>query len=808
MKRSFLSRFALAAILFLFAASCSAPIQFSILASPTPTSTQTPTPLPTATATPTPTPSPTPLPAERLQFGETALFIGDYELARQEFEQVQSSAPDESTLAAALTGIARTYYAQRNYPAAVTQLKAVVADHPTSPAAAEAWYFLGESYATLQAFPEAAEAYGHYLELRPEPLAGYVQSQRGNAFLAAGNGQAAAAAFQAALSSPPPGDPVWLRLKLAQAYSLQQDYTSAVTLLLDIYQTSANDYAKAQANWLLGSVYLALGNPEQAYSRFQDSVINYPASYDTYTALVELVNAGQPVSDLNRGIVDFYAQQYGLCVDALTRYIESGQAADAMPFYYRALCQQAGDQIDAALADFSKVIADFSSDRYWARAYDEKAYTLWAYKDRYEEAAELLLAYVARAGDAANAPDQLFEAARIYERGGKLELAASTWEQLVTAYPGYERSLRGLILAGVSYYRLQDYPRARTTFQRALVLSDSPEIQAAATLWIGKTHQAEGNLDAAHTAWQEAVQKDPTGYYSERAAELLVDQPPFNIENPFNLGYDLDSERAGAETWLRETFNLPAETVLSGLGGLEKDPALIRGEELYRLGRYAEARDEFETLRQAALPDAAATYRLMNFFLQRSFYRMAILSSRQILDLAGLDDAGTLRAPRYFNHVRFGIYFRDLVLSASTEEDLNPLFVLSVIRQESLFESVAQSGAGARGLMQIVPATGQELASQLTWPADYTADDLDRPVVSVTFGTRYLARQRDLFDGSLIATLAAYNGGPGNTQIWNEIAGGDPDLLLEVIRAEETRTYIRQIFEFFNLYQLIYEQKP
>ena len=280
------------------------------------------------------------------------------------------------------------------------------------------------------------------------------------------------------------------------------------------------------------------------------------------------------------------------------------------------------------------------------------------------------------------------------------------------------------------------------------------------------------------------------------------------LKTHFNLGYDLDVERSEAETWLRQTFQLPPETVLSGLGGLENEPAYLRGEELYRLGRYAEARNEFETLRQAATADAAATYRLMNFFLQRSLYRSAILSSRQILDLAGLDDAGTLRAPRYFNHIRFGIYYRDLVLSTAEKNGLNPLLVLSVIRQESLFSSIAESGAGARGLMQIIPTTGQELASQLAWPANYSADDLDRPLINVTFGTHYLARQRDAFDDSIYAALAAYNGGPGNTLIWDEMAGGDPDLLLEVVRAEETRTYIRQIFEFFNLYRLIYEQKP
>ena len=523
----------MALVLLMLAAACSAPVQLAIISTPTPTSTETPTPSPTATLTPTPTPSPTPLPAELLEFGESALFLGDYENAREEYKQAQAVASDETLAAAADTGIARTYFSQRDFPSAVSQLKAVLAKYPNAPTTADAWYFLGESYFTLQAYPEAAEAYARYLQLRPEPLQGYIQARRGDALLAAGDGAGAAAALQAALEAPPPGDPVWLRLELAQAFTLQQDYTAAVTLLLDIYQTTDNDYANAQANWLLGQVYLALGESEQAYSRFQDSVSNYPASYDSYSGLVELVNAAQPVSDLDRGVVDYYAGQYGLCVEALNRYIDSGQAAEATPYYFRALCLRASNQTTEALDDFAFVIENYTNDRYWARAYDEKAYTLWAYLDRYEEAAELLLAYVARAGDAVDAPDELYEAARIYERGGNLELAASTWEQLVNAYPAYNRTLRALILSGVSIYRLGDYPRARTTFQRTLILSDDAEIQAAAYLWIGKTYQAEGNDDSARSAWESAVQKDPTGYYSERSAELLIQRQPFSVENPF-----------------------------------------------------------------------------------------------------------------------------------------------------------------------------------------------------------------------------------------------------------------------------------
>jgi soluble lytic murein transglycosylase len=54
--------------------------------------------------------------------------------------------------------------------------------------------------------------------------------------------------------------------------------------------------------------------------------------------------------------------------------------------------------------------------------------------------------------------------------------------------------------------------------------------------------------------------------------------------------------------------------------------------------------------------------------------------------------------------------------------------------------------------------------------------------------------------------LAAYNGGPGNANIWHELAGSDPDLFLEIVRFDETRTYLMQIAEFMNLYPPFYSQ--
>jgi soluble lytic murein transglycosylase len=186
-------------------------------------------------------------------------------------------------------------------------------------------------------------------------------------------------------------------------------------------------------------------------------------------------------------------------------------------------------------------------------------------------------------------------------------------------------------------------------------------------------------------------------------------------------------------------------------------------------------------------------------------YRSAISAARETLTLAGLDDqTKSLMAPPYFSHIRYGLYYSDLVLPAAKDEGLDPLFVFSVIRQESLFEGFVSSAQGARGLMQILPATGASIATNYGWPVEFDPSDLYRPLVSVKLGAHYLASNQRLLDESPYGALAAYNGGPGNAVTWKQIAGDDPDLFLESVRFEETRDYIRSIYEIYIIYQRLY----
>jgi soluble lytic murein transglycosylase len=80
--------------------------------------------------------------------------------------------------------------------------------------------------------------------------------------------------------------------------------------------------------------------------------------------------------------------------------------------------------------------------------------------------------------------------------------------------------------------------------------------------------------------------------------------------------------------------------------------------------------------------------------------------------------------------------------------------------------------------------------------------------VSIALGTSFMMTQRIGSDGNYFTTLASYNAGPAASPIWWNLSGGDSDLFLEIIRFQETRDYIRSIYEIYTLYRSLYEPGP
>lgn len=760
----------------------------------------------TPTYRPAPSATPTALPEAHLANGAHALANGDWETALQEYTAAAGPNLAPEIAAEGRLGQARARWGEGNLYKTEELIQSLLQEYPLSTQRAPAYFLLAQLRDSQQRYSEAAEAYTKYLELRPQRIDAYVLDLRGDAYLAAKAYSEATGDFEAAINTGSLLDETFLRLKLARAYALNGDTPTALTLYDDLYARVSEENTRALIDIRTAEIYAAEGQAEKARAARLDAVQNFPTSPYAYQALALLVDQGVEVDQLQRGVIDYFAGQYGPAQSALNRALQSSAANAAKAHFYYGLSVRAAGDYAAAIEHWDAVIQASPDSGFWDRAWEEKAYTQWAYLDLYRQAEQTLLDFVSAAGNHPRAAEFLNDAAQVAERDDRLEDAANTWERIVKEYPGSSYIPRALFLAGIAHYRLENYAYALDEFERHLVAAPGLYDQAAGLFWIGKCYQRLDNPAAAVASFEKAAEADPTAYYSERAHDILLNRPVFDPPLGFQMAYDARGERTRAEAWLRTRFALPAEINLVDPTPLTNHPAWQRGDELWRLGLLDDARLEFEALRATVANDPVQSYLLANYLLSIGAYRPGIMAARQVLDQAGMDDAATLDAPAYFSHIRFGLYYDDLLLPLAQEYTFHPLFLYSVVRQESLFEGFVRSSAGANGLMQLVPATGAEMAGELGWPENYTAADLNRPIVNLRLGVHYLNKQRRLFDGDLYAALAAYNAGPGNAAQWKKLAPDDPDLFVEVIRYAETRDYIRRIYEIYNIYRQIYEK--
>ncbi len=767
---------------------------------------ETPSPTPSPTLEPTPTPDV----LQTLLLAQRALFYGDWDTARGLFKQVYETAPSPEDRAWALLGWGRTHYLERDYPNALRRLREVQEKYPETIPAQRAHFYLALTYRKLKRYADEAASWQAFLPYTPEPLTPYVYEWMGDALFNAGSYGPAVTAYEAALQfNPFPPRVYGLYMGMARAYHILNQLDKALETYQKALEHAPNDFERAFVLYQMGQVYLLKGQTQTGYDLYLQLVIEYPKSPYAYQALVALIDAERAVPDLERGIVDYYAGQYLPGLRALKRYLAANpNPPDATAYYYRGLIHQALGSYTEAIDAWRIIVQKYPGDRWWDRAWEAIANTQATYLQDYRGAADTLLAFVEQVPEHPRAPDFLFRAARYQEILFNLEQAATLWHRMALTYPHHTLAPRAFLLAGVTYVRLGNLAKAQEVFAQGAQSLQDPYWRAAAEFWLGKVLAQQGDVEGARQAWTRAAALDPTGYYSERARDMLEGRAPFARPLAYDTGIDWERERQEAAQWVRQTFNLPPQEDLLSPGPLADDPRYQRGLWLWEFGMYPEARDEWESLRKDVANDPANTFRLIYEAQRLGMYRTAILAARRVLDLAGMDDFTALTAPVYFHHVRFGPYYADLVVPIAQEYDLHPLFLYALIRQESLFEGFIASPAGAQGLMQIIPQTGEYLAQQQGWPPNYAVEDLLRPFVSLRLGVAYFDQQRRVFNDNFFVALAAYNAGPGNARRWYELAPQDPDLFLEMVRFQETHLYIRRIYENYRIYYRLYARNP
>jgi hypothetical protein len=242
--------------------------------------------------------------------------------------------------------------------------------------------------------------------------------------------------------------------------------------------------------------------------------------------------------------------------------------------------------------------------------------------------------------------------------------------------------------------------------------------------------------------------------------------------------------------------DLPAAHDLA-VAGLVSEAARIVGaayKDWKRSGRHARSSTKGGTTVKGTLHD----WRQF-FALSRDHYHVAVSA-------IGLDKKVTeIKAIRSARQLAYPIVNGPDMWALGEEFGVDPLLMMSIMRQESTYRHAIKSRAGAVGLVQVMPATGARLAWMMG-DESYSPGALEDPAVNVRYGTYYMSLLIDRFDGVFPMAVASYNGGPHNVSRWYRAHQHNIEIdeWAEQIPWRETRDYVKKVMGHYAQYTTLY----
>ncbi|MGU5771022.1 transglycosylase SLT domain-containing protein [Aeromonas allosaccharophila] len=314
---------------------------------------------------------------------------------------------------------------------------------------------------------------------------------------------------------------------------------------------------------------------------------------------------------------------------------------------------------------------------------------------------------------------------------------------------------------------------------------DITELRARLAIWEQDWRGLSGWVKMMPMARQK---EDRWRYWMARSLEVQGQQKPARdlyLETANLRGFYgfMAAQRTGVPYRMK---NQSVKHVPDWRTASQRWPFLSRVRELLSMNEIAAARSEW--IHNMDRNPVAQRIEFGHIALNQGWHELAILASIRAEAWDALD-------------LRFPLPLKRTFSQMAQERTMNTSLLYAISRQESALYPLAQSPVGARGLMQLMPATAKETAGKLGVPYRNEQQLFD-PAMNIRLGSAYLKRLLDVYDGNRILAAAAYNAGPGRVKRWRDQSDNKPmDVWVESIPYKETRNYVQNVLSFDLIYQ-------
>ena len=662
---------------------------------------------------------------------------------------------------------------------AVLKLEALLQTDLSESEKLEVHHALGYNYEKLRNRPKAV---GHYARVasRSYPLADCAVYRLAKLYEDMNN-RARAIKWYAQLVEDYPTSFYLSEAKwaLAQLHLEKKQYEAAKAYLVDLVEYPR--YAR-EVNFGLAHCNEEFGDISTAFEAYRELITEKQSDEVAEKALgrlKQLVRRNRPLKltstdRLNCGLVFYSHKQWKAAVaelELIPKTVDLNLRAHAL--YLIGRSYQGRKWYNTAIKKFEAVIALGDKNEYLTRATYQIA-QCYRRKGHIKTAISRLENFVKTYDWSELVDDALYDIAQLQEKQGKSELALDAYLRLIKVAP---KSPYADVAAWRTGWRRFDQRRYEESYNAFKVLKENfpgNRYAMGAHFWMAKIRERQNKPALAHKLYKEVAEAD-YWYYTARAKAIL------DISIP-----ELDPKAV-------QDAKLPARGVC---------PPQVSV--LMELRLYDDAIAQLtEHINTTPLSERKCFYDLITCYEGLAMYDKARKITEQ-----------SLKNPAFANATRVDLetlqqklyprYYADTVEKYAKLYNVDTFLVAAMILEESRYNADAVSWAGAIGLMQIMPATGRELAQQLKIRR-FRTSMLKQADVNIRMGTKYIGDLNSWFNDNAMLVIGAYNGGPGRMRRWVKSKNiQDIDEFVEKITIRETRLHIKKVIDSHDRYVALY----